>query len=474
MGAQGRSVHPKDPIMHDPTNANASRPEAVRGTLKEGSGWRPVWLIALLATCLFALRVASPANLHGQDQERPAMYVLDAVNNGNWLCQRDLTGDITSKPPLYTWCCALLTVLFGRINIFCLYLPGALGAFGTAWLVFKTGSTHFGRRAAVFAVLAVFLTTANLKGMGLARTDAMFAFMVTAASLLAYHCWIQVGGWVWFWLVAAAATLTKGPLGVVLGAGGLLACLWERRSGEKLPLKGSHLTGIILFVLITGGWLLLAWWEYGQPVITKLIGKELVGNAIQNRKHDLPGMLFWQPPLFYLGRAAPWSLFAYYGLWRLVRRPALEVRERRFERFLFCWFAAGLCIFSLSPHQRGDLLWPIMPAGALIAGRELARLTQTWTQARVNRLVAAIIVVAVSGFGLYYFTGRLGERSVLETVALKKLACSLEPAGGREFPLTHVDDPMALQFYLNSWRPGVSRTRRPTPPGGRTCFCGGR
>src|ERR1017187_3248324 len=120
--------------MHDQTNANASGPEAIRGALKEGPGWRPVLLIALLAACLFILRAAGPANLTGQDQERPAMYVLDAVNNGNWLCQRDLTGDITSKPPLYTWCCALLTVLCGRINIVCLYLPGALGAFGTAWL----------------------------------------------------------------------------------------------------------------------------------------------------------------------------------------------------------------------------------------------------------------------------------------------------------------------------------------------------
>jgi hypothetical protein len=53
----------------------------------------------------------------------------------------------------------------------------------------------------------------------------------------------------------------------------------------------------------------------------------------------------------------------------------------------------------------------------------------------------------------------LGERAVLETVALKKLACALEQAGGREFPLTHVDDPRTLQFYLNSWRPCVSDER---------------
>jgi len=42
--------------------------------------------------------MGAPPNLLDQDQERPAAYVLDVIKNGNWLCQRDWTGDITSKP----------------------------------------------------------------------------------------------------------------------------------------------------------------------------------------------------------------------------------------------------------------------------------------------------------------------------------------------------------------------------------------
>src|SRR5437667_5121086 len=92
--------------------------------------WRPFLLIAALAACLFTIRLAAPPNLLDQDQERPATYVLDAVKNGHWLCQRDLFGDITSKPPLYTWLCALTTLACGRITLFSLYLPGALAAVG--------------------------------------------------------------------------------------------------------------------------------------------------------------------------------------------------------------------------------------------------------------------------------------------------------------------------------------------------------
>src|SRR5712664_4641220 len=92
--------------------------------------WVHLAALSILAAVIFAMRLVAPPNLLDQDQERPASYVLDVVKNGNWLCQRDLSGDITSKPPLYTWVCALLTLACGRINILCIYLPGALAAFG--------------------------------------------------------------------------------------------------------------------------------------------------------------------------------------------------------------------------------------------------------------------------------------------------------------------------------------------------------
>src|SRR5207245_822367 len=101
-----------------------------------------------------------------------------------------------------------------------------------------------GLRAAFFGALASMLTTAGLKELGLARTDGVFAFTVTAAALLAFRAWMTGRGWLWFWLMAAAATLAKGPLGLALAGGGLLACWWERRDREPVRLRGSHWTGV--------------------------------------------------------------------------------------------------------------------------------------------------------------------------------------------------------------------------------------
>jgi 4-amino-4-deoxy-L-arabinose transferase-like glycosyltransferase len=423
------------------------------------SGWFAFALISLVAASFFVLRVSAPPNLLDQDQERPAAYVLDAVKNGNWICQRDLAGEVTSKPPLFTWSSAVATLIAGRISEFSLYLPGAIAAFATAWLLFGMGRNVFGHRAALTAALISMLTTAAAKQFGLARTDGVFTFTVALTALLAFRAWNSGGTWIWFWLAAAVATLAKGPLGLVLGGAGLIACFWERKSGEPQPIRGSHWAGIALFILIAGGWFLMAYLDTGQAIIDKMLGKELAGHAFGGGKRRLPGSLFWQPPLYYLGRAAPWSLFAYYGFWRLWKHPALDAAERRFERFLFCWFFAGLILFSISPHQRGDLLWPILPAGALIAGRELARLTRHWSLKRLHLVLACSAAVALGGFTFYY--GRVTAQTSLvkQTVALRQMAAEIERAGGPEFPLTHVDSRMTLQIYLNTLRPQVSPER---------------
>lgn len=435
---------------------NTAPVESQSAPLPNVRDWRSPALIVLVAAILFALRLSAPPNLLDQDQENPGAYVLDAVKNGHWICQRDLSGEITSKPPLWTWIAGALTVMCGRISLFTLYLPGALALCGTACLVFHHGQAHFGRRAALFGALGCMLCTAGLKEFGLARTDGVFAFMVTLTAFLAYAAWIRGRGWTWFWLAAAGATLTKGPLGLVLGHAGLLASLWEARSGERLRLRGSHWGGIGLFLLITAGWVGLAYWQWGQALIDKLFLRELVFHVVEGEQKKLPGTQFYLSPLYYLGRAAPWSLLAYFGLWRIWRTPASDVTERRFERFLFCWFLGGLILFSLAPHQRGDLLWPIMPAGALVAGRELVRLTCRFDPVKVDLAVAVCVVLAMMGFAFYYFGPRAQHPLIQQTVALQALAQEIERQGGRDFPLAHTDDPVALQIYLDTCRPPLS------------------
>jgi hypothetical protein len=81
----------------EPPAATLSRANSLRVRVSEGQ-WLPYAALAALAVVIFGIRIIAPPNLLDQDQERPASYVLDVVKNGNWVCQRDWSGDVTSKP----------------------------------------------------------------------------------------------------------------------------------------------------------------------------------------------------------------------------------------------------------------------------------------------------------------------------------------------------------------------------------------
>src|SRR5262245_19202690 len=186
--------------------------------------------IGAVAVAIFAIRLTGLPNLM-ENEYRLGAYVLDILQHGNWLCPHDSIGN-TDKPPMLAWLAALASWPVGRVSLLTLYLPSALATVAIAWLVVAAGNRRFGARAGFLAGLAYLLSDVGARQIATARWDGLFALTVTIAALLALRAWDVGGGWTWFWLAAAASTLTKGPLGVLLAALGLGAVLWERRSGH--------------------------------------------------------------------------------------------------------------------------------------------------------------------------------------------------------------------------------------------------
>ncbi len=410
-------------------------------------------VVVLLWLGIFTIALTGFPNLM-DNERRVGAYVLDAVQNGHWMMQRDATGDIAAKPPLLTWIAALATLPLGHLTRFAIYLPSALATLGVALTILFVGRARFGWLAGFFGALTYMLSPLADTQIVTARYDGLFAFPVTLAAFAAFRAWNLGRGWTWFWLAAAAATMVKGPLGVVLPAAGLLAAFWEKRSGEKMPIRGSHLAGIGLFLLITGGWFALAYHQMGQPLLDKLIGRELVGHLVKDGDRTVGGG-FYEPTLNVITHFLPWSIFAAIAIWRVWKHPSPDKETRRFERFLFCWFFIGLIIFSCAAHQRGRLIFPLMPAVALLAGRELAR---RFGSVRPDKLFKVATVVAVFTLGIFFvYHHSLVKRGshVKQTIGIKEMAASVQREVGAQFPLTHLDSPFAIQFYLNTVRTWV-------------------
>ena len=409
-------------------------------------------LLILLVLGLFAVRLMAPSNLMDKDQERPASYVLDVLKNGHWICQTDWMGSITSKPPLYTWLSALFALLFERFDRFTLYLPSALSVLFLALLIRASGGKRFSPVAGFLGALVFFLSPISTRLSVMARTDSLFTLMIVLTALAAFRSWEKGGGWIWFWLAAAAATLTKGPLGILIGAMGLLAVFWEQRRGTPLPLRGAHLSGILVFFLLTVGWFGLAFLDMGQPVVDKMIFSELISQAVRANREKVLEFNYLNSTIYFLHRFGPWSVVACIGLWRVFRHPAVDVSERRYERFLTCWLLGGLLVFSLAPHQRGDLVYPIIPPAALLAGREMGRWFAKFSPRALFVAASAVSVLIFSVFTYYFLVVWTAEKLVIQTEGMRTLAGEIQKKTDKDIPLIYVDAPYTLQFFLNTMK----------------------
>lgn len=454
-----RSVN--DAIMKDepPGDAHGHEPARAETETFPCPTAPPVWglylLVAVLGMAMFAIAVSGYPNLMG-NESRIGSYVFDAVQNGHWIVQRDLTGSVASKPPLLTWMVGLVTLGFGEINRFALYLPSALATVGTALVLLAAGKRQFGWPSGFLSAVIYLLSAAGAQQMATARYDGLLALPVTLAALAAFRAWSLGRGWTWFWLAGAVGTMAKGPIALVLGAGGLLAHFWERRTCHETRLSGSHWPGMLLFLGICGGWFALACIEMGPPVIQKMLGYELAAHVTGMGRHETMFLRFYEPPWSFLKEIAPWSLATAVASWRVWKAPASASAARRFERFLVCWFFLGLLLFCVAAHQRSRLILPLIPAAALLAGRELARWVQLWSTKRLIFATSGLGVLVLASLMLYHHVLLVRSRHVRTTLGMREVAAIVRERWGESFPLVHVDTPFALQFYLNTTRPLAS------------------
>lgn len=423
--------------------------------------FRSTLLVGVTAVALYAVRLLGPNDLVDYGQEWPLSYVLDAVEHGHWVVQTDVRGQLASKPPLYVWLAALVSKLAGEVNRFTLTLPAFVATAALALLIHRWGRAQLGDRAGLLAAMMYLLSPVAVKQIALVRTDGVFALAVAVGAWLAFRAWETGGSWTPFWLAGAAATLTKGPLGLVFSAIGLMAIAREPRPPHRAILR-AHAPGVLLFLLIVGGWFLLAWRQAGSALADRMLISELYGHAVGRDSGSRIGAGFYLPLLYFLSRFAPWSALALWGCWCAWRRPASEPSERRAERFLGGWLLGGLLLLSLGAHQRPDLMFPLVPAGALLAGRVAAVWLEGWSERRLQLCAAGAAAATVLVLVAFWWPIRSQNEAVAQTRAAEALAREIRTRLGNGSPITHVDTSPVVQMHLGTAHPLVSwdRARR--------------
>src|ERR1700730_1123767 len=255
----------------------STMPRGLHGAAVDGARYRPhtlaimlailaerrrplrLFVCAMLAAILYLPVLGRPA-LWEPDEGRYAEIAREMVLTRDYVTPRDNWVRYFEKPPLGYWATALSIRLLGA-NEFAVRLPAALSSAAEVVATAALGEAMFGAAAGLAAAMVLALCPLVFAFARFATLDPALAFFVTAA-LGAFWAaarapdFDSTAGRRWFLLsaaLAAAGTLTKGPVALVLtGAVGFAWMLaqWRAREMLRIPWLGA----IAIYAAITAPW----------------------------------------------------------------------------------------------------------------------------------------------------------------------------------------------------------------------------
>uniref|UniRef100_UPI0040471BED ArnT family glycosyltransferase n=1 Tax=Orrella sp. TaxID=1921583 RepID=UPI0040471BED len=359
-----------------------------------------VLVTQLLAMAFFPLTDTS--------EPRYAAIARLMSETGDWITPWFSPGvPFWGKPPLSFWAQALSFDLFG-ITEFAVRLPSWLATVACLFLVYQVSQTLYGRIVAERATL-IYASSALVFMMGAAvLTDPFFA-LGTTLCMVGPIMASRGAAWWWrysFFIGLAIGLLAKGPLVFVLVAGvfPLLYVLYpaSRALVKSLP----WVTGIILMVVLSLPWFILAELKTPGFIDYFIVGEHFKrfiqpgwGGDLYGTAHRETYGMIW---LFWVQAALPWGVLALILLVAAVLkrtgRQAIGLAARdAYVAYFSIWATLTPAFFTFS----GNILWtyllPALPAFSVLLARATPFFGWSWlgSEQRLGPMMGLVLLAPV-------------------------------------------------------------------------------
>ena len=294
------------------------------------------------------------------DEPRYSLVAREMIARGD-LVVPIRNGEVYhSQPPLFLWCEAAMAALAGDSEA-ALRVPSFLAGLGGVLIVHALASAWFGPGAGLLSGLVLATDIRYLLQAQWISTDMLLCLLVTG-SLACFARGYGTGRRGWYlvcYVLASAATMTKGPVGFVLPGLVIVSFLALRRDlGEILRMR--LFSGTLIFMVIVLPWYLMFWHRAGGESALDLVLTQSFRRYVSAWNNQQPWYYFlWRLPADLL----PWTPVLPFAVWVSLRR--MPDRDRL---LLYCWIAAMFVFFSISTGKRGVYLLPAHPAAAILIG----------------------------------------------------------------------------------------------------------
>lgn len=183
---------------------------------------KPLILIILIAT-LSSLPWIGLGDFYTKGEPREANLALYMINEGTWeacVIPQGYADEIAYKPPLNHWLIASFSILFnnGEVTPFLSRLPSTLAFIGMIAACFM----FYARRRPVleaFVACLIVITSFEIHRAAMTTRVDMLLTAFTVCGLLQLYVWWEKKKVIYLfasWILLSFATLSKGPVGVLL------------------------------------------------------------------------------------------------------------------------------------------------------------------------------------------------------------------------------------------------------------------
>ncbi|MBW4439996.1 MAG: glycosyltransferase family 39 protein [Plectolyngbya sp. WJT66-NPBG17] len=377
------------------------------GTSRYQTWIDPGWTIGLWVSAIVLFTVnLGVLPLRDWDEGIVAQIAREIANapfdSLTWLYPRDLNGaPYLNKPPLVHWLIALCYHTWG-VNEWTSRLPGALLTATSVPLLYGVGrEIFFQRSTAVFAAL-VYLTSLPVVRQGrLAMLDGAILCFFLAMLLCLLRSRRDLRWGLGVGLGFSCLCLTKGILGVLLAAIGLVFIAWDTpRLLTSLYLWTGFGLGCIPVALWNGAQI----YRYGEAFLETHFWNQSfkrVSDSVENNQGFVTYYL-WEV----IKNGVPWVVFLPIGF-----RNAWENRNLGWAKLVLVWSGIYFVVISLMQTKLPWYAMPLYPAFSLVVGAQLQRFWQPATELgarpiqRVRIWVTVFLVLAIVGWaGAIYYT----------------------------------------------------------------------
>ncbi|MGR5062891.1 phospholipid carrier-dependent glycosyltransferase [Photobacterium sp. DNB22_13_2] len=338
---------------------------------------------------------------------------------GNWVTPMfDYNVPFWGKPPLFTWLSAGGFELMG-VNEFAARVPhlvvGVIVLAITWLLAAKTRDKH----EAWLATAILSTTTAFIVISGAVMTDTALTLAVTLSMVSFWLSWekrSKIWGYIFF-VGLAIGMLAKGPLTMVLVGISLVMWLAQEQRWRCIPSCLPWKGGIVVFLIISLPWYLLAEWKSPGFLNYFIIGEHIKRFVVSGWEGDLYGSAhdevrgtIW---LFWFLAALPWAPILMYQASRFFRPGEEGVQTTNgYMGYLWCWMLSPMLLFTMAGNILPSYVMPGLPAlGLLVAGYH----SQHKLSDKVFKLglITPVLLVLTAVLLGYNLTGKESEKVLL-------------------------------------------------------------